>query len=78
METYYLYFVFLSLCLHLGLFMPCLCDLFFHYHFHFFTINHIISLKQTNFFFEHVCQKLVSGCCLAFAYFLTISAWCCL
>ena len=31
-----LLFLYLALCLHLGLYMSYLCDLFCHYHFHFY------------------------------------------
>ena len=42
-----LYFVYLSLCLPLGLFNSYLCDLFFYYHFHFYY-NERFSLIDTD------------------------------
>ena len=62
----------LSLCL--GLFMSYICNLFFHYHFHFnynfITINYIISLRQKNLLFGHVCQmfslRVLPSFCLIF------------
>ena len=45
-----LYFLHLSLCLRLGLFLSYLCDLFYSIIiFILVTTNHIISLKQTSF-----------------------------
>ena len=67
-----LYFVYLSLCLRLGLFMSYLCDLsylfilFFIIIFIFITINYIISLRQKNLSFEHVSQKFSLRVLLSF------------
>ena len=52
-----LYFLYLSLCLRFGLYISYLCDLCCHIIFIFITINHIISVIQTNLIFKHVCQK---------------------
>ena len=61
-----LYFLYLSLCLRLGLYMSYLCNLFVIIIFIYVTINHITSLIQTNLFFEHVCQKFSLRVLLSF------------
>ena len=48
---HFLYLLNLCWCLHLGLFMSYLCDLFFIFIFIFIVINCIISWIQTHFFF---------------------------
>ena len=68
-------FLYLSLCLLLGLYMSNLCDLLCHCHFyfHYITIKHIISLIQNNFCFGHTCQKfslrVLLSFCLIFCQF---------
>ena len=59
-----LYFLHLSLYLRFGLYVLFIVIYFAIDSSIFITINHIISLIQTNLFLGHVCQ-----CCLAFAYF---------
>ena len=72
-ETCYIFF-YLSLCLGLGLFMSYLYDLFFHYHFYY--NNCIISLRQKNLFFGHVCQRFSLRVFLSFCLiFLPTSTW---
>ena len=57
-----LYFVYLCLCLRLGLFTSYLCELFFI----FFKINHKISLKKGTLDFWNNFVKISAwGCCLA-------------
>ena len=54
-----LYVVYLGPCLSLGLFMPCLCDLFSISSLIFITINHITSFKQTRLIFLHFQEYLL-------------------
>ena len=55
-----LYYVYLSLCLRLGLDMSYLCDLFFHYYFHFHCNQRYTRI-------DIFVRSSASGCCLAFA-----------
>ena len=64
---YTIFCVFVSMAMHLDLFIYYLCYFYSTIIFIFITINHIISLKQTNLFFVHVRKSLTSGCCLVFA-----------
>ena len=64
---YTIFCVFVSMAMHLDLFIYYLCYFYSTIIFIFITINHIISLKQTNLFFVHVRKSLASGCCLVFA-----------
>ena len=52
-----LYLVYLTL--DLGLFMSYLCDLFFISSLIFITINHILSLKETQLIFVHFLEYLL-------------------
>ena len=68
-----LYFLYLSLCLHFGLYMSYLCI------FIFITINHITSMIQTSLFFGNAFQKFSLRVLLSFCLiFLQISTWRCL
>ena len=57
---HFLYFVdLLWTCLGLGLLMSYLCDLFSNFIFIFIITGHIISLKQTHLFFEHLLENVL-------------------
>ena len=56
---YCLYLVYLYPCLGLILFMSYLCDPFFIFSLIFIIIIHIISLKQTRWFFAHFLEHLI-------------------
>ena len=52
-----LYFVYMSLCLRLGLFRSYLCNLFSHFHFHYSQWHNLID--KWKLVFGYVCQNFI-------------------
>ena len=68
-----LYFLYLSLCLRLGLYISYLCHHLTIIIFIFIKVNYTISVIQTNLFLGHICQKfslrVLLSSCLIFCQF---------